>query len=276
MPSDGPPLRVPRPKRSLSQNFLIDGNLQAKLVDELGAGPEDTVLEVGPGHGELSDRLVGRVKRLVLVEKDDDLARHLRERLGGRVDVHVEHADALKADLASLAGPDRPLRIISNLPYAITSPLLFRLLAIQPRAERIVVTVQLEVARRIAADPGSREYGALSVGIQTRARPRLAFPIGRDAFRPVPRVESAAVALEPLPEPLAGEDLDDLRRLTRVAFGRRRKQLGRILRSAPEYGLAAKTVTRLLSELGLSPELRPERLSPDDFVRLARALRSLA
>ncbi|MFQ5745799.1 MAG: 16S rRNA (adenine(1518)-N(6)/adenine(1519)-N(6))-dimethyltransferase RsmA [Gemmatimonadota bacterium] len=275
------PREVPRPgrrraKRSLSQNFLVDPNLQRKIVDELGAGAGDTVLEIGPGHGELSDRLVGRVRRLILVEKDDDLARDLADRLGGREDVAVVPADALRVDLGRIAGPGRPLRVLSNIPYAITSPLLFRLLAIEPAADRIVVTVQREVARRIAAGPGSRAYGALSVGVQTRARPRIAFPIGRHAFRPAPRVESAAVVLEPLAAPVGGEDLEDLRRLTRIAFGQRRKQLGGILRGAAEYGLSREGAERLLSHLGLRHDLRPERLTPEDFVRLARALRSLA
>ncbi|MFW6039637.1 MAG: ribosomal RNA small subunit methyltransferase A, partial [Gemmatimonadota bacterium] len=157
-----------RPKRSLSQNFLVDHNIRNKLIDTLDPAPDDTVLEVGPGHGELSELLVGRVARLVLVEKDDRLAPELAERWAGRADVRVAHGDALEVDLSALAagdssgaggtparsGPGGALRLISNVPYAITSPLLFRLLEVRPLPVRIVVLVQEEVARRITAEPG--------------------------------------------------------------------------------------------------------------------------
>lgn len=263
-----------RPKRSLGQNFLIDPNLQRKVVEELEAGPEDAVVEVGPGHGELSRHLVGRVRLLRLVEKDRTLAAELRGRWEGRADVEVWEGDALELDLAAgLEGS--PYRLLSNVPYNITSPLLFRFLELHPPPDRIVVTVQREVAERIVAAPGSRTFGALSVGVQARARAAIAFPVARKAFRPVPDVESACVRLEPDPERLADLRAEPLRRLTRVAFGRRRKQLQKILRTAPAYGLDRTETTALLERLGLDPTSRPEALSADDFVRLARALETV-
>lgn len=260
-----------RPKRSLGQNFLVDPNLQRKVVAELELEPGEAVLEVGPGRGELSRHLVGRADPLVLVEKDDELTAALAKRWGDREDVRVVRADALEADLASLL-PAKPYRVVSNVPYNITSPLIFTLLALRPPARRMVVTVQKEVAERIVADPGSGDYGALSVGVQTRATAALAFDVARTAFRPVPRVDSATLRIDPDPERLATLPEEALRRLTRAAFGRRRKQLQKILRSAPEYRLSRDEVEALCGELGLDPTARPERLSPGAFVRLARRL----
>lgn len=271
-----------RPKRSLSQNFLVDHNIRRKIVETLEAGPSDTVLEVGPGHGELSELLVGRVARLVLVEKDDRLALELADRWGRREDVVVVHGDALELDLSGLAAPvPAGLRLVSNVPYSITSPLLFRLLDVRPRPDRIVVMVQEEVARRITAAPGGKEYGALSVGVQTRAHAGLAFRVGRNAFRPVPGVDSAVVALEPIRPGAAGRagpgrgkpaSAEAVRRLVRAAFSRRRKQMRTILRSSPAFGLDTDEAEELLRDLGIDPAARPETLSPEQFVALAGRL----
>lgn len=265
-----------RPKRSLSQNFLVDHNLRRKIVDALEAVPSDTVLEVGPGHGELSELLVGRVDRLVLVEKDDRLAPELADRWGGRDDVEVVHGDALELDLSALVAPARAgLRLVSNVPYAITSPLLFRLLEVRPPADRIVVMVQEEVARRVTATPGGKEYGALTVGVQTRARAELAFRVSRNAFRPVPGVDSAVVVLQPGAgaEAGAGGVPDDaVRRLVRAAFSRRRKQIRTILRSSPAFALDTDEAEAVLESLGIDPAARPETLSPAQFVALAARL----
>lgn len=260
-----------RPKRSLGQHFLVDPNLQRKVVDELEAEPGDAVLEVGPGHGELTRHLVERVARMVLVEKDETLARALRQRWGRRPDVEVVVGDALELELGALLPPG-PFRIVSNLPYNITSPLLFAFLELDPAPARIVVTVQKEVAERIAAAPGSKQYGALSVGVQARGTPRVAFGMGRRAFRPVPDVDSAVVTIDPDPTRLADLPAGELRRLSRAAFGLRRKQLQKILRSSAEYRLERRTAEAVCGRLGLDPRARPETLSPRDFVRLARAL----
>lgn len=261
-----------RAKRSLSQNFLVDPNLQRKVVDALEAEAGDTVVEVGAGHGELSRHLVGRVRRLVLVEKDDGLVEELREEWGGRADVRIVHGDALELDLRAEVPQDAPYRILSNLPYAITSPLLFRFLDLRPLPDRIVVTVQEEVAERIAAEPGGGDFGSLTVGVQARARARLAFPVSRHAFRPEPDVESATVIIDPDPDRVAEIPGEGLRRLTRAAFGRRRKQLQKILRSAPVYDLDREEAEALCRAIGVEPRVRPERLSPEQFVDLARRL----
>lgn len=266
-----------RPKRSLSQNFLVDHNIRRKLVETLDPGPADAVLEVGPGHGELSELMVGRAGRLVLVEKDDRLAPELQERWADRDDVRVVHADALDADLSALAAGAcaadgiQALRLVSNVPYAITSPLLFRLLDVRPRADRILVLVQEEVAHRITADPGGKEYGALTIGVQTQATAELAFRVGRGAFRPVPGVDSAAVLLRPVARVDEGRR-EALRDLARASFSRRRKQIRTILRSAPEYELTGEEAEAILAELGIPAAARPETIPPDGFVALAERL----
>lgn len=262
-----------RPKRSLSQNFLVDPNLQRKIVEALGVGSGEAVLEIGAGHGELSRHLVGRADPLVLVEKDDALAAGLRKRWGGRSDVVVVHGDALELDLAAELPAGRPYRVLSNLPYAVTSPLLFRILALDPPPRRVVVTVQREVGERLAAEPGTGAYGSLTVGVRVRAEVRIAFAVSRQAFRPVPDVESVTVVLEPDPERRARVPEPGLRRLTRAAFSRRRKQLQTILRSAPEYGLDRAEAIALCGELGVEPRIRPERLPPETFIALAELLK---
>lgn len=261
-----------RPKRSLSQNFLVDPNLQRKIVDALEVPPEEAVLEVGPGHGELTRHLVGRVALVVAVEKDDELARELAERWGGRSDVRLVHGDALEVDLTAPLPPELPYRVLSNVPYGITTPLLFRFLELRPLPERIVVTVQREVGERAAARPGGGAYGSLSVGLQARARVEVAFDVSRNAFRPRPDVDSATLVILPDPERVRLLPEEDLRRLTRAAFRWRRKQLQKILRSAPEFSVDRGRAEELCAEIGADPRARPESLSPEDFVRLARLL----
>lgn len=259
-------------KRSLSQNFLLDPNLQRKTVSELEAAPGDTVLEVGPGHGELTQHLIGRVHRIVAVEKDDALAGDLAEKWKGEAGLQVVSADALAISLDDLVDPGRPLRVLSNVPYGITSPLLFAFLAIRPSAVRIVVTVQREVAERIVARAGTRAYGALSVGVQAVADARIAFRVARSAFRPIPEVDSAVVRVEPDPSRCESVDPQSLRALTRVAFSQRRKQLQKILRTSSDLQLDPRGVTELCESLGLDPRSRPEQLSPEAFVSLAEIL----
>lgn len=259
-----------RARRSLSQNFLVDRNLRRKIVDALQPDAVDHVLEVGPGHGELSELMVGRVRRLVMVEKDDRLVPLLRERWADRPDVRIVHADALDTDLDGLLEEGASRKLISNVPYSITSPLVFRLLDLE--ATRIVVMVQEEVARRICSPPGNRTYGALSVGVQVQARPRLAFRVGRGSFRPVPGVDSAVVVIEPRSPAPDRAIVASVRTLARECFSRRRKQLQRILRSSPEYGLEADEAHAILGRLGIDPAARPEQLAPEQFVTLARCL----
>jgi 16S rRNA (adenine1518-N6/adenine1519-N6)-dimethyltransferase len=261
-----------RAKKSLGQNFLVDRNLQRKIVDAVGAGPQDTVLEVGPGRGALTEHLQGSVGHLFLVELDNELAAGLERRFAGREDVTVLHADVLTVTLADHLPDPSTVRVVGNIPYNITTPILFHFLK-RPRPKEILLMVQEEVAQRMIAPPGTKAYGALAVGVRTVAQVERLFSVGRRSFRPVPRVDSAVIRVTPLrPEPLGLEAEVQLRTLVRAVFQRRRKQMGKILREHPDLRVPRDTVVGLAEAVGFDLTDRPERLSPEDFVRLSTAL----
>lgn len=264
-----------RAKKSLGQNFLVDRNYQQRIVAALEARPDDTVLEIGPGTGALTGHLAGHVRRLVAIEKDHALAAALERRFDGRDDVEIVNGDALETDIVALLGDPAAARIIGNIPYNITSPLIFRMLERAHRPRRLVFMVQKEVADRIVSPPGDKQYGALSVGVRTVAHAERLFVVPRGAFRPVPGVDSAILRIDPyVPARLTQAEEHDVRALARAAFGRRRKQLQRILRDAPEYALEVGDVAALLAPLEIDSAARPETLAPETFVALARALRA--
>ncbi len=265
-----------RPKRSLGQNFLVDPNLQRAIVRALDVQATDEVLEIGPGTGALTRHLVGLPRRLVLVELDQELASRLAEELGDRPDVTMVQGDILKTDIAQLTGDVSALKVIGNIPYNRTSPIVFRLLE-RPRPAEIVVMVQKEVGERMVAAPGSRIYGALSVGVQTVARVERILRVRRTAFRPVPRVDSVVLRIRPYHPPRFSASREEaVRVLTRAAFQRRRKQFQRTLRDDPAYRLERWAVKEVEARSGLDLTLRPEAFAPDGFVLLAEAVRHVA
>jgi 16S rRNA (adenine1518-N6/adenine1519-N6)-dimethyltransferase len=264
-----------RAKKSLGQNFLTDPNIQRKIVAALEPRPDDTVVEIGPGLGALTSHLLGQVQRLIAIELDDQLAARLAAQHGARDDFQLIHDDALEVDFATLQLP-QGYKIIGNIPYNITTPLIFKLLEARPRAGCIVLMVQKEVAIRVAAAPDHKDYGALSVGVQVVAQVERLFTVPRGAFRPVPGVDSAILRLTPRKPPLLEDEEErDLRSLTRTTFSQRRKQLQKILRTAPNYELPQEGIAHIESSTGLRLERRPETLSPEQFIQLARALRSM-
>jgi 16S rRNA (adenine1518-N6/adenine1519-N6)-dimethyltransferase len=261
-----------RARKSLGQNFLVDGNLQRKIVEALDARASDEVLEIGPGRGELTRHLVGSVRRLVLVELDDRLAAALEEAYGEREDVVVVHGDVLELDRSALAEDPAALLVVGNIPYNITTPIIFDLLE-RPRPARIVLMVQREVADRILAEPGTGEYGALAVGVQSVARVDRVLHVPRQAFRPVPRVDSTVIRIVPhRPPSLEIEDELRLRDLTRMAFQWRRKQMQKILRQHPDARLSREVVEAVARRGGWDLSRRPETFSPDALARMARLL----
>ena len=261
-----------RPKRSLGQNFLVDPNLRRKIAAAVGAGEGEPVLEIGAGRGALTDHLVQAGVALTAVELDDALAPELAARYRHDPRVEVVHGDVLSLDLATLTADWAATRVVGNIPYNITTPIIFRLLTL-PFPADIVLTVQAEVAARILAGPGSRTYGALSVGVAVHAQASRVCKVPRGAFRPVPRVDSVALRITPrVPPALDAEASRRVRTLTRAALSRRRKQLGKILHRHPELRCPAADVARALADRSLPPSIRPEQLSPDDFIALSEAL----
>ena len=258
--------RLPRARKRFGQHFLADPRSLERIVEALAPGPSDTVVEIGPGRGALTNLLSPRCGRLIAMEIDRDLVRHLREKYADQPQVEIVEGDALETSWGALAGPSYLLA--GNLPYYITTPLIFRVLA-SPRPQRAVLLMQREVAARLAAAPASNDYGALSVNVQVSTSVRLVSRVSAGAFHPRPSVDSAIVLLTPLTEPTLGASEEEpFRRFVQAAFGMRRKQLLRVMRELwiPDAGEAS----RILVSLGLEPSLRPEVVSPGDFVRLYR------
>lgn len=268
-----PPPGGRRARRSLGQNFLVDGNLQRRIVEALGAGPDDEVLEIGPGRGALTLHLEGASRRLVLVELDDEFAAHWTATFEERPDVTVVHGDVLSVPLAEVVDDPSSLLVVGNIPYNITTPILFHLLE-RPRPARIVLMVQKEVGDRMVAAPGTGDYGALAVGVQSVAEVRRLFGVSRRAFRPVPGVDSVVLEIVPhAPPRLTEGDEHDLRVLTRALFQWRRKQLQKTLRDHPDLGVDRDRIGELERMLDLDLRRRPETVSPARLLELARAIR---
>ena len=231
-----------------------------RIVAAVAPGPGDLVLEIGPGRGALTDVLAAAADHLHLVEIDRDLAAALAERhAADRVTVHV--GDALEFDYASLPAP---LRLVGNLPYNISTPLLFRLATFADRIRDAHFMLQREVVARMAAPPSTADYGRLSVMLQYRFDIARLFDVHPGAFRPVPKVDSAVVRLVPRPARALGATSEDaLRDVVTAAFTKRRKTLRNALASVADPGT--------LAALGIDPGLRPENLTVDDYVRIANA-----
>ena len=256
---------MPRAKRRLGQHFLTDRRILSRIADALDPGPGDTVLEIGPGPGGLTEVLAPKAGRLVAIEKDADLVPALRARVPA---ASIVRADALEADWHALAGPD--FLVAGNIPYNITSPLIDKALA-PPRPRRIVFLVQKEVADRVGAAPGTGAYGALSVGVQAVARAERLFTVPAGAFHPRPKVDSAVLRLTPWREPIVSdEEVEPFRRLVVGLFGFRRKQLGRGLRELT--GWTPDRAEAALGRAGIAPTDRPETVGPEAFAALLRAL----
>lgn len=256
---------MPRAKRRLGQHFLSDRRILERIADALGATADDTVLEIGPGPGGLTEALAGRAGRLVAIEKDGDLLAALRQRVPAAT---VVEGDALEVDWHAIAGPE--FLIAGNIPYNLTSPLIDKALA-PPRPRRIVFLVQKEVAERVGAPPGGDAYGALTIGVQAVAHAERLFTVPAGAFHPRPKVDSAVLRLTPLAEPLVSDaEVAPFRRLVVGLFGFRRKQVVRGLRELT--GWDADRVAGLLAGAGIDPRVRPETVAPERFVLLLHAL----
>lgn len=255
-------------RRSTGQHFLHDRRIVDRIVNAASAGPRDVILEVGPGHGALTERLLDAGARVVAVETDGTLVEELRRRFStaDRIDLH--HADATKADLASW-GPYT--KIVSNLPYVVSTPLTFRFLDLA-WAEAVLM-YQKEFADRLAAKAGTKTYGRLTAAVAYHTRVERLFAVPRGAFSPPPDVESAVVRLVPHEEPpFHVPDVAFYRDTLRIVFGHRRKTLRATLRNrATELGVDPSAAMRRVDELGWAGE-RPETLPPPELGQLANAL----
>jgi 16S rRNA (adenine1518-N6/adenine1519-N6)-dimethyltransferase len=258
------------PQRLRGQHFLVDAHVRDRIVGAAGLDAGWQVVEIGPGTGSLTEALLQTGAPVLAVEVDRGLAALLAERLASRPGLRLETADALRFDFAPpLSAQSRPVRIVSNIPYHITSPLILRLLGYGRLFDALFLTVQKEVALRMTAAPGQKSYGAFTLACQYRAAVQALFPIPRTAFFPVPEVESMLVRLDPRTEPpVAVADPNRLFAAVRAAFGTRRKTL----RNALAHRWPAAAVDSALGMAGLDGRRRGETLSLAEFARLADAL----
>jgi len=252
---------LPRPRKRFGQHFLTDRHYLGRIVEAIGPQASDHMVEIGPGTGLLTDELAKRVDRLDVVEIDRDLARALRDRLDpARVTVH--EADALEFDFTTLPGP---LRVVGNLPYNVSTPILFRMAENADSLADCVFMLQKEVVDRMVADPGSPEYGRLSVMLQYRFTMATALRVPPGAFTPPPKVDSAVVRMKPLDaQRLQAREPARFAQIVAGAFGQRRKTLRNALRAIADESAFVRA--------GIDPQRRGETLSVAEFVRLADAL----
>jgi len=248
------------PKKSLSQNFLIDGNIIRKIVDAAEVKEGEHVLEIGPGPGALTQELLARGAHVTAVEKDTYFAQHLST-LGGSLQVHCQ--DILDFDFSRID----QTKVIANLPYHITTPIVTKLIQEHEKITSLVIMVQYEVARRMIAKPGSKEYGSLTVFLNYHTAPEFMFKVSRKCFHPQPKVDSAVVALT-LKNPPFISNHERCLKLIRKAFGQRRKMLRKTWGEV--FGVEA--VSRELARLGLPSTVRPEELSLEQFINLFEGL----
>ena len=256
--------RQPPALKKFGQHFLSDKTILTGIVDALAPTPADTVVEIGPGRGSLTDILAERSGRLVAVEIDRALAADLRQRYRDRPSVEIVEGDFLEIDLRPVVGDD--FLLIGNVPYYITTPIVFKALEL-PMPRRSVFLGQREVAERMAAGAGDEAYGALTVNVAVVARVENVLTVPASAFRPPPKVESAVARLTPLARPVVPlESLPSFRTFVQAAFGQRRKQMQRVLRSV--RALSADQAVAFLERAGIEPTARPEVVTPAEFATL--------
>lgn len=256
----------PAANKRLGQHFLHDPAVIAKLIAAIDPAPDDPMVEIGGGPGALTRPLLERLRHLHVVEIDRRWAESLPERVSSPERLTVHHADALTFDFALLASGPSSLRIVGNLPYNISTPLLFRFRELKHWIRDIHVMLQREVVTRMVAPPGGKDYGRLTVMLAAWAETEVCFDIGPGAFSPPPKVWSTFVRMRPLAEP-PFPIADEARFAALVArlFSMRRKTLGRSLKGA--------VTAEQLEALGIDPRARPETLAPADFARLANVAR---
>lgn len=254
-----------RPRKRFGQHFLHDPGVIGRIITAIDPQPGERVVEIGPGRGAITVPLLRALGELDVVELDRDVIPLLERSCAGLGRLRVHSADALAFDFAALAEPDQPLRLVGNLPYNISTPLLFHLLAQQTPIHDMHFMLQKEVVTRMAATPGGRDYGRLTVMLAARCQVDHLFDIGPGAFTPPPRVRSAFVRLTPWPQtPFPEADPALFAQVVSQAFSMRRKTLRNSLRPLLDADTIAAT--------DCDPSARAETLAPDDFARLAVAL----
>ena len=263
-------------RKQFGQNFLIDTHVLDKIVDAAAITKDDFVIEIGPGIGTLTQYLAYHAREVVAVEIDHDLIPILSDTLSAYDNVHVLNEDILKVDIRGMIekyNGGKKAKVVANLPYYITTPIIMELLEKRIPVESITVMVQKEVAMRMQAGPGTKDYGALSLAVQYYAKPYLAANVPQNCFMPRPKVGSAVIRLTCHAEaPVKVKDEHLMFRLIRASFNQRRKTLFNGLRNTPEVKASQEQIRMAIENCGLSPSVRGEALTLEEFSALSDAL----
>ena len=265
-------------KKNLGQNFLVDQTAILGIVEAAGIKKDDQVIEIGPGIGSLTEQLLLAGAKIFAYEVDDSLPTILQNELPKKIDdqplasrFKILLKDVLKAnfkeDIGDFFDFTKPIKVVANLPYYITTPIIFALAESDLHFTSLTLMMQKEVAERLEAQPGSKDYGPLTISVQTEMKVKLALQVGRNSFMPRPKVDSSVVVLTPLKEKPAIEDRKHFIWVVKMCFSQRRKTLNNNLKSL----LPDKTKRdELITELGVEPRIRPEDLTIEQFIKIAK------
>ena len=263
-------------QKKFGQNFLIDPHVLDKIIGAAGVTKEDMVLEIGPGIGTMTQYLAEAAREVVAVEIDNNLIPILKETLAEYDNVTVINEDILKVDIKKLAeehNGGRPIKVVANLPYYITTPIIMGLFESNVPIDNITVMVQKEVADRMQVGPGSKDYGALSLAVQYYAEPYLAANVPPNCFMPRPNVGSAVIRLTRYAEPaVKAKDEKLMFALIRASFNQRRKTLQNGLNNSQELSFTKEQIAEAIEKMGLSPSVRGEALTLEQFAKLSDLL----
>lgn len=263
-------------QKKFGQNFLIDGHVLAKIIAGAGVTKDDMVLEIGPGIGTMTQYLAEAAGKVVAVEIDRNLLPILQETLADYDNVKVIHADVLSLDLEKLVQEEnggRPIKVVANLPYYITTPIIMALFEQHVPLANVTVMVQKEVAARMKSGPGSKDYGALSLAVQYYAEPYIVANVPCNCFMPRPNVDSAVIRLTRYEEPpVQVKDEKMLFKIIRASFNQRRKTLQNGLNNSSELNFTKDQIAAAIAEAGFSPSVRGEALTLEQFAKLTDIL----
>lgn len=263
-------------QKKFGQNFLIDTHVLEKIVTAAGVTKDDLVLEIGPGIGSMTQYLCEHAREVIAVEIDTALIPILKETLADYDNVTVINKDILKVDIKELAverNQGRPIKVVANLPYYITTPIIMGLFESHVPIDNITVMVQKEVADRMQVGPGTKDYGALSLAVQYYAEPYIVANVPPNCFIPRPNVGSAVIRLTTHKEiPIQVDDEKLMFRLIRASFNQRRKTLVNGLNNSPEIHLSKDVIAKAIEELGVSPTIRGEALDLKQFAELSNII----
>lgn len=265
-------------QKRFGQNFLIDSNILEKIVSAAEVTKEDCVLEIGPGIGTMTQYLAENAREVIAVEIDKSLIPILEDTLSSYNNVTVINEDILKVDIPKLVeekNQGRPIKVVANLPYYITTPIIMCLFESHVPLKSITIMIQKEVADRMQVGPGTKDYGALSLAVQYYAKPEVVAYVSPECFIPKPNVGSAVIRLDRYTEsPVQADDEEFMFKVIRAAFNQRRKTLANGLGNAPDLPISRAQAAEALEELGFGASIRGEALTLEEFARLSNYLRS--